>query len=175
MELKREVEALQKNDKFREWKGKSENKDNFLSYILFMTGDEEDKLQVGYYNKENEKATTFDISGKDERKVDIRSEEEVFKRPDMEVNRLDLESVDIEVGDALSTADKLQKEKYPAEIPIKVIVILQKLSPYGQIYNITYVTKTFKTLNIKVDAGTGDIVEDHLVSLIQFPSSQQKE
>ncbi|MBW3022928.1 hypothetical protein KY308_02405, partial [Candidatus Woesearchaeota archaeon] len=58
-------------------------------------------------------------------------------------------------------------EKYKTHIPIKRIAILQHL-PIGQVWNITYVTQSFNTLNIKINAETKEIVSDKLVSIVQF-------
>ena len=44
---------------------------------------------------------------------------------------------------------------------MKEVVILQNLD-VGQVWNITYITKSFQTLNIKIDAETGDVLEDKL-------------
>ena len=72
-------------------------------------------------------------------------------------------------GEALVIAKRLQQEKYPNEKSIKDIVVLQALE-VGQIYNITFVTQTFKTLNIKLDSSTCKLISDELISLIKFPS-----
>lgn len=169
MDIKKEIEELQKGEVFRKWKGK--NKDNYLSYALFIFDEDKDKLEVGYYNKKTDKVTTFCIlnCGSENRNVKLENEENVFKKPDMKVEELDMGSEIMDVNNILSICSSLQKEKYPAETPVKIILILQKLDPYGQIYNVTYVTKCFKTLNMKIDSETGDIVEDQLVSLVQFP------
>lgn len=169
MQIKKEIEKLERSREFAEWRKK--NRDSYLSYALFMTGEEEDKVEIGFYNRKNDKVTTFCIHGceKGKMSVEVKPEESVFKKPDMEVEELDIGKIKIDVPEATSIASNLQKEKYPAEFPMKLIIILQKLSPFGNIYNVTFVTKTFKTLNIKIDAGSGDVVEDNLVSLMQFP------
>lgn len=169
MEIKEEIGLLQKSKEFIGWRKK--NKSHYLSYALFITGEDNDKLQVGYYDKNKDKVTTFDILCKDKRElIKIEPEENVFKKPEAKVEELKMEEVKIDVNDVLQISDRLQKEKYPGEVPVKIVIILQKLDPYGQIYNVTYVTKCFKTLNMKIDSETGDIVEDDLVSLIQLPS-----
>ncbi|PIN86848.1 hypothetical protein COV19_02480 [Candidatus Woesearchaeota archaeon CG10_big_fil_rev_8_21_14_0_10_44_13] len=174
MEIRKETDFLEKSRQFADWRRK--NKDNYLSYILFISGEKEDKLEMGYHNKKNDKVTTFCITncGKKERGIEIRPEENVFKKPDMDVKKLEMDTVKIDVGEALAIAQKLQKEKYPAEAPIKIVLILQNLDPYGQIYNLTYVTKCFKTLNLKIDSETGDVVEEDLVSLMQMGGKEAK-
>ena len=169
MEMKKEAEFLENSPEFIKWKGK--NKENYLSYMLFISGEEEDRLEVGYYNRKKDKVTTFCIlgCGKKEKNIEIKPEESVFRKPEIDVEKLDINDVNVEAGETLAIAEKLQKSKYPSETPIKIIMILQKLEPYGQIYNLTYVTKCFKTLNLKIDSGTGEVVDEQLVSLMQFP------
>ena len=98
--------------------------------------------------------------------VEFKGFSEVFKHPDHTVAELDIETVNIEVDEALEVAQKLQEEKYPKSSPFKRIIILQNLEQ-GQVWNITYVTQNFKTLNIKIDAGNGKIAEHKLLDLIQ--------
>ena len=50
----------------------------------------------------------------------------------------------------------------------KTIVILQNLSEFGNIWNITYVTHSFKTLNMKINAENGKILHHDIVSLMDF-------
>ena len=46
--------------------------------------------------------------------------------------------------------------------------ILQNLGEFGNIWNITYVTHSFKTLNIKINAENGKILHHSLDSLMDF-------
>ena len=69
--------------------------------------------------------------------------------------------------DAVSIANKFQREKYSTEIPIKKIVVLQNID-FGQIWNITFISKTFNTLNMKIDAGSGQVKKHLLVSLFSM-------
>lgn len=169
MEIKKEIETLQKSREFGQWHRK--NKDNYLSYALFMTGEGNDRLEVGYYNRKNDKVTTFCINGcgTGRQKIDVKPEENIFKKPDADVEELDMAGVKMDFPEVVSISQDIQKKKYPAESPIKLIMILQKLDPFGNIYNVTFVTSSFKTLNLKINAENGDVVDEQLVSLVQFP------
>ena len=65
-------------------------------------------------------------------------------------------------------ADKLKREKYKNETLTKKIIILQNLKEFGHIWNLTFLTSSFKTLNIKIDANSGKILKKKLASLITF-------
>ena len=84
-----------------------------------------------------------------------------------------MDDVKLDISDALGKANLLQKEKYSVHNPVKIIVILQTI-PEGTVYNITYITQSFKTLNIKVSAITGDIVADKLLSIFDFKGGEGK-
>ncbi len=144
---------------FISWKDKNEG--SFPAYAFAMAdGRLPGEWQLGYYVPGSDKIITFIVGDA----ITIGQEAEAFK--DSEVLKLDLEKVRITAETALSLAETLQKEKYPAHLPSKKIIILQSL-PIGQVWNITYVTQTFNTLNIKLDSGNGEVLKDELLSIFQ--------
>lgn len=150
----------------KEFKGfKTKNKEAFLTHVFYMLDEaNENCVQIGYYNPKKDKITTFIIDGKSITKT---PEAEVFKEEKTVIKDLDLKTVKLWVDDAVEIAEKLQKDKYPSDAPIKKIAILQHL-PLGQVWNITFVTATFKTLNIKVDSESGKVVAEKLISIAEF-------
>ncbi len=158
MQFKDALKKLNKSSEFNDWKNK--HKDSYLSYgFIMIASDVQQDWQLGYYNPGNDTLTSFSVN------------ERVIKNPDAEifknkskVQRLDTRKVKINLNKALRIAETLQKEKYSAHIPIKKIIILQNLD-LGQVWNITYVTQSFKTLNIKINSETGEILKYDLVDL----------
>ena len=57
-------------------------------------------------------------------------------------------------------------ENYKGSSMFKAFMILQNIDA-GQVWNITFVTQQFKTINIKIDANTGSCVSHKMISLIQ--------
>ena len=164
MEPAEAVASVEKNKVFKDWQ--KEHKSCFLSYIFTIIERGEDApWLIGYYNQKEDSIASFEITGE---KVTLKPEEKAFKEPEAKVYELELKKVKVKVDEVLDIVDKLQKEKYRAEVPVKVIVILQHLEKLGDVWNITYVSRTFKTLNVKVDAGTGKVVAEHLDSLFEF-------
>ncbi len=150
----------------KEFKGfKSKNKDAFLTHVFYML-DEANRncVQIGYYNPKKDKITTFIMEGDCITKT---PEAEVFKEQETVIKPLDMSKAKIEMSEAVEIAEKLQRDKYPADQPIKKIAILQHL-PIGQVWNITFVTATFKTLNIKIDSQSKKVVSDRLISIAEF-------
>ncbi|MDO8740638.1 MAG: hypothetical protein Q7J54_03655 [Candidatus Woesearchaeota archaeon] len=163
MKLKDAITKITECDELKEWKLK--NKESYLSTIFVMMDEKQkSEWQFGYYNPKNDKMTSFFVF---EDSIKQAEESEVFKEPGAAVKELDLSKVTVWVDKALETANNLQEKKYPKETPEKVIVILQNIEE-GTLWNITYVTRAFNTLNIKVDAATGKIISDKLTNLMQF-------
>jgi hypothetical protein len=63
-------------------------------------------------------------------------------------------------------ADELQKKEYKSSQPFKKIFILQNLDQWGQVWNVTFITTDFKTLNIKINAENGKVLSHKLISII---------
>lgn len=161
MEVKDVLKRLERNRVFTAWRQK--NPGAILSTLFTVDGGAERRWQAGLYDSKSDTVTTFVV----DKEITQTPPEKVLKMEGASVKELFLARVNIDADAALAAAEALQKQKYRAEMPIKRIVILQNLE-LGQVYNITYVTRSFKTLNMKVDAATGAIVQNSLISLVQF-------
>lgn len=150
---------------FKEWHDK--NKDAKLVHIFIMLDPGQPiKYDIGFYDFKKKLMTSFTV---DEELNEIQSSEdkEVFKKPGQKINPLEEPRLKICFHDACAKCHELQQSKYKQHVPIKEVVILQNLD-CGQVWNITYITKTFQTLNMKVDAETGEIVEEKLHQIFSF-------
>lgn len=160
MKIRKLIKKLEDSKEFKDWK--KENNASSLVHVFKMFDEaNKDEWQIGFYNPDD-KIITF-IIGKDS--IQILPESEIFKKPDAKIFKLNIEDVKVELIEALEKAKNFQEKDYPQEKPMKEIVILQKLD-IGQVYNITFVTQTFNTLNIKIDAKTGEIKSHKLMSLM---------
>lgn len=165
MEIIDVLKRLEENKEFKEWKKSHE--DSFLAHVFKMLDDaNKDDWQVGYYNKDDT-ITTFIITPND---LKIAETEEILKRPDAKIQKLDKNNIKIDITQALQTAEKIQVKEYKQALPSKIITILQKLD-MGQVYNITYITQTFKFLNFKIDASNGKVLKKSLQSMMDFKAS----
>lgn len=160
--IKKMISELEKSGCFREWK--KERPDYKLAHVFKMMDDANKNIwQVGYFNPHNDMIATFVV----EETVELNQEEAAFKKPGSHIKELDLNKVRIGYEKAISIAEELRKKEYLKEMPIKMFFILQNL-PEGQVYNITYISATFKTLNIKVDSDSGKIKKHSLISIFEF-------
>jgi len=170
MELKSALAELKASSEFKEWF--KNNDKTYFSYAFAMIEDNaQSDWQIGYYDKNKDKITTFIIK---EKEIIINPEEDIFKKGDMEVKKIDADKIKLELKNILSEAEKFQKGKYPKEIVIKKIIILQNLENLENVWNITFFTQSFNTLNIKIRADDGKIVEDTLTPLFELDASSQK-
>lgn len=159
MEIKELYKKLKDSGEFKDWK-KKHPKEYLVHFFKFSEG-MEGEWQIGYYSKETDKITTFLIG----EQVGILPEEEVFKK-DKTVKRLNLNRVKIDEKSAFKTIEKLREKEHREKKTLRTIVILQHLG-IGQVWNITYITAEFNTLNFKVDAENGKVISHELVSLVR--------
>lgn len=162
MELKEALNKLEESNEFKGWREK--NKDDYLSYAFCELNEHEGEWQIGYYNKKEDKITTIIVDGE----IKITSQEEIFKKPDTRVNKLDLGKVKLSFSEVIDRASEFQKEKYPKEVSNKIIAILQNLEEFGDVWNMTFITKSFNTLNLKLNADDGKVLEHKLSSIFDF-------
>jgi|TARA_Y100000294_G_C8433194_1_gene287682 hypothetical protein len=163
MELKEALEKLRLDNKFKDWNQK--NKDNFFSYALKIVDQNNEKpWQLGFYHKKNDKIATFII----DETIELIGEEDIFKKPGVEINPINMEKIKLPFDEIITKAKEFQKEKYPNELLNKTIALLQRLEKYGTVWNLTFLTKAFKTLNMKINPETGEIIDHKLDSLMDF-------
>ena len=164
MTIKLAVEKLEANPEFLEWK--KENKDSFLSYAFtVLEKDAQPEWQIGYYDRKKDRITSFTFRGSG---IAIQPDEEVFKKEDADVAKLDMKKVKVPLDKAMSYADEFRQKKFSGEEPIKIIAILQNIPKLSIVWNMTYITKSFKMLNMKIDACSGKVVNYDMSSLMDL-------
>ena len=158
-EIKKKLES---HPEFKAWQ--KDNPESYLAHMFWMNDEANINIvQVGYCNKD-ESITTFFIE-KDN--VKIATEKEAFKKPGDKILSLDASKVKVKREDAMEKAGKLLRETYKTSA-MKSFMILQNLKEYGQVYNITFITQSFSTLNVKINSETGEAVKHELASLMDY-------
>lgn len=164
MELKAALKKLKGSEEFKEWDAK--NPENFLSYAFKMIeSDKDSPWQFGFYYRATDKVTSF-IATED--KIEVLDEEEVFKKPDTKVEPVDIEKVSLPFEKIMKKAEEFQKHHYSAELVDRTISILHNIEEYGTIWNITYITRAFKTLNMKINPENGKVEHHNASSLMDL-------
>lgn len=161
MDLKPALKRLEESSDFKNWH--KHNEGTYFSYA-FNIPQESDEWQLGYYDKKKDKITTF-IVGND---IKIRPEEDIFKKEEMKVNEIQLDKVKLTFDKAITRANEFQQKNFPNDKSIKTIAILQYVEKLCNVWNITYITGSFNTLNMKIDASNGKVLEHDLSSVFDF-------
>jgi len=164
MKLKDIMEKIAKHSEFKDWE--KDNKDCFLAHAFMMMDQANANIwQIGFHNPKNDKVTTFILEGDN---LKISPELDVFKKPDSKVHKLDIEKVKIGSVQAIETAEGVMAKEYPKTVPSKMFFIIQELPEHGTIYNITFVTHDFKTVNVKVSSEDGKVIHHAIENLLEF-------
>jgi hypothetical protein len=161
------VERLENSNEFKAWRKK--HKKDYLSSGFVIVEKEQSPWKAGYYDKKKNKITSFVIG----EKVEIEPEEEIFQKEKVEIKSIDLDSLNVDLPEAIVLAGNFQKDNYKGEEPVKIIAILQNIDS-GQIWNIIFITQKFNTLNIKVDCHEGKIIGHNLTSMMNFIKKDEK-
>ncbi|MBW3015405.1 hypothetical protein KY330_03220 [Candidatus Woesearchaeota archaeon] len=158
------LNLLEKSSVFGDWK--KDNKDYFLS-VGFLTIDNTGAKQypwtIGYYSPKEDMIVSFNI----DKEVSIIGKDKVFKRPDENIFELDMKHVKLDLPEVIKKADDFQNEKY-REIIVKTLLLVQNLENFGNVWNVTLVTKALNAINMKINASDGKILDDKMGSLMDL-------
>ena len=124
-----------------------------------------DEWQLGFYDSKSDKITTFVMK---DNSIDIRKEDDVFKEDETKVHQLELDKIKIGLDEAITKAGEFQSKNYPKDRSVKTIAILQNIADSGNMWNITFITESFNTLNMKIDASAGKIINHNLSSIFSL-------
>lgn len=148
---------------YKDWR--KDHADSFLAHGVYFEGPEA-PWQIGFYNPKQDTLTVFEVG----ETIDCKPDEEVF-HSDNEIEMLDAASIKLNLVQATEIAQQcLVKHK---DIATKRIYVLQMFQGIP-VYNITFLTQTYKTFNLKIDAGTGEVKEEHLHNLLDMIQQVKK-
>jgi hypothetical protein len=157
-----EVEKLETSKIFKDW-SKKHNKAYLAHCFKMFDETNKDFWQIGYFNPETNLITVF-VVGND---ITKNEDAEVYKEQEKLVEKLNLKEVSIFEDLAMEKAEEILAKEYPKTGVFKKFIILQKLEEPGQIWNVTFITNQFKTVNVKISSQTGKVESHKQVSLIE--------
>lgn len=163
MDFKKAVNQLEQDPIFQEWK--EANKGAFLSSAFIMLNEnngKQDEWMIDFYDKQKDNITSFMVSDS----VKQNPDSEIFKSG-KEIKEVVVNDVKVEFDKVLDLGSDFCRKQFPRETLKKTIAILQHLE-FGQVWNITYITLAYKTINLKISSSTGEILKHGLVSLYDF-------
>jgi hypothetical protein len=155
------IKKLEQSDEYTSWK--KEHPDAYLVHAFKMLDKaNKDIWQIGYFNKGTNLISVFLVGAA----ITKNEDAEVFKEQEKLVHALDIKQIKIFEDDAIKRAEDVLGKEYKGTTIFKTFMILQNLENIGQIWNVTFITEQFKTVNVKIDAQKGDCIGHKLVSLI---------
>lgn len=152
------LEIVEGSKEYQAWKKK--NPQGYLSHFFCpISADCELKSdwEIGFYAPNSEKMTVFACG---EAVTVKENDDDVFKKPEQRVEKLDIDSVKINFAKAAEVFGTQVEELFPKAGRGDGFVILQNLDGKS-LWNLTFITRDLKFINIKIDASTGEIA-DHL-------------
>lgn len=153
MNFKEIVNKLESSEEFKKWH--ENNKSYFLAHFFKIL--EEDDWQVGYSNGD-------DVASISLNPIIIEEHQEISKKPNDKVLPLNIYDFKINFDEAKEIFKNLIEEKYVGENTFKTIVLVQNIDG-NNVFNITGLTHSFKTLNVKIDS-KGNVLSDSLITLV---------
>lgn len=117
--------------------------------------------QFDFYDPKKDKITSYHVEP-EIKKVNL--EQDVFKEEKTKVNELKIEKNFVAFKKIYELAIQTLKEE--SETPNKTIILLQQME--RPIWNLTFVTDSFKLVNIKIDAVASKILENKKIDLLNW-------
>jgi len=139
---------------FRHWN----KKDNYLVSCFSLN----DEWDVNFYSKNSRKMTSFSIR----KIIEIKNEDKVFHKGVNHPEKLDIRKVKISLGDALSKVNDIKEKEASEEKISNGIIILQQIGM--PMWNITYTTSGFNILNVKINASTGEVMDESFSNIFSL-------
>ncbi|MBI5872507.1 hypothetical protein HZB88_05510 [archaeon] len=159
--LKQIIEGIRDSPEFKQY---AEKKIYLASCFSLNNPDAKEGWQIDFYEPEKHKMKTFTMAGST---IRVQDEEEIFQRFEAKIEELNLALVKTDLPEALQKVDALLSSKYTNEKKDKAIIILQAVRSVP-VWNITYLTTSFKILNVKLNALTGTILSEKMENIISF-------
>ncbi len=165
--LKEDLSKLKGNLVFNTWK--YTHKDSIFSYAFNTVEDERfGNWQFGFYDKDSNKVTSFIV---EHETINMIGEDDVFKEEHHDVLEVNVDAVRMPILELFDHTIEFVSRKYPSDVVGKIVLVLQHIPKYGNIWNITLFTKSLNTINLKVDPSTGKVKSHNLVSMFEFRKS----
>ena len=121
--------------------------------------------ELGFYDLTVNKITVFNQLEKGD--FAIKPADDVFKEEATKIEELDqINKVTLGFDEVKSIFESKAPEFFPQELLGGGFIILQKLN--GKVmWNVTFITRTVKFANLKIDAESGEIIAHDLINFVE--------
>ena len=162
MDFTTALEKLETSDVYLDW-----HEHHSAAYLthFFAEIDEQFKLgswQIGFYEEDNDRLSTFLVDGV----IELEPQAEAFKK-EKTIRAIEIDAIKVSAQNAIDSVLVLQKNKYPQHLVLKGFLILQH-AENATIWNVTFLTRTFAALNVRLDSVSGKVIRDELITLFDL-------
>lgn len=164
-DLQELLSTLKKTDSFQQW---SEiHPAGYLSHFFCQINAQFlplSKWEVGFYEHSTGKITVFVLL--DHGDAEIKPADDVFQKEKVAIEELKADNIKLTVEQAKQIWQEHFPEFFPREVLGDGFVVVQTLDK-KPVWNFTFITKTIKFVNMKIDAAQGKVVSHEEISLVQ--------
>lgn len=139
---------------------KKEHPSSYVAHLFAMKKVGSFEEQVGYFDPETQKITTFSV----EPVRLIGSDEALSKNGD--VKELPLGDIQVSLDQARAIGAQVVEQEYAGQTITQEICVLQYLD--SVVWNITLVTSSFNMVNVRINASSGDVLSHKQSSLMSL-------
>lgn len=158
------IASLGNEESYQRWK--QQHPHSYCSHLfcqLCADGRLKGTWEIGFFDPDQNKITVF---AQQERGFEIKPPDEVFRKEQGQIEALHINEHIIPVTEAVDIGREILCTHFSHEPLGDGFVVLQKLQ-HKPLWNITFVTKTLRFLNVKVHAEEGTVDSYDLVKVIQ--------
>lgn len=159
------LEVLKNTDSFQQWS--KIHPSGYLSHFFCQINAQFlplSKWEVGFYEPSTGKITVFVLL--DSGDAEIKPADDVFQKEKVAIEKLEIEKVKISMEQATQAWKDHFQEFFPQETIGDGFVVVQTLEKIP-VWNFTFITKTIKFVNMKIDAANGEIASHEEINLVQ--------
>ncbi len=160
--------TLTQSPKFTEWI--TQNPQYKLAHCFFLKDSKaKNDWHFGFIDEKSQELVNFIVHNT---KIIQENHTELAKEPNQQVLPLDIKKVTITKEEAEDILLKVVEEQKQGGITT-TIFLLQHIPMIGTVWNLTAVTLAWKTLNVKIDAQTGEVKLTSTKSLFDVKKSDK--
>ncbi len=150
---------------YRQWK--KQHPQSYLTHFFCQIDasfQPKTNWEIGFYNHQNSKITVFALLPNET--FEIKPEDDVFQKEAGAIEELKIEKVIVSEENAQEACRTGLAQSFPTEQTGDGFLVLQTIEQKN-LWNFTFISKTLKFLNVKIDAETGLVQSQQAISLVQ--------
>lgn len=161
--LKRDLGLIENIEEFKTYKEKNPEAYFYAAFLMLDSTNIDPKnirWQLNFYSPLTDTVSSFLLG----EPIMANYNLEILKNEDDKLKKTDISEVVVDIKDSLLQINKLRETKFSGMIS-NIIFVLQNTKEHGIVWNVTFLKNNFSMFNVKVNAKTGDIVKEEILSL----------